>query len=90
MMKAALAAVALVAMAYVVVADDPTVSLAGVHDLSEWAQHAGDSTPSTGSRRLLLRFLRLRLCCPQQAAAKPYVKRHPAAVGCVSTDFKQT
>jgi hypothetical protein len=36
-MKAALAAVALVAMAYVqvVVADDPTVSLAGVHDLSE-------------------------------------------------------
>lgn len=35
-MKAALAAVALVAMAYVVVADDPTVSLAGVHDLSEF------------------------------------------------------
>jgi hypothetical protein len=35
-MKAALFAVALVAFAYVVAADDPTVKLPGVSDLSEF------------------------------------------------------
>jgi hypothetical protein len=47
-MKAALLAVALVAFAYVVAADDPTVKLPGVSDLSEFPGTAHHR--SAGSR----------------------------------------